>query len=152
MTEKKKVGRPTIYNNELARLICERIATHEMGLQRLCNKYDDMPDKTTINEWRYKYPEFSHQYAQAKMMQAELFADEIIDIADDGSNDWMESYDLENGCEGWRANGEHIQRSRLRIDSRKWIASKLAPKIYGEKVQTETTVKISHEQSLKELE
>lgn len=49
--------------------------------------YDDMPDKTTINKWRYKHPEFSTQYAQAKISQIETLVDEIIDIADDSTRD-----------------------------------------------------------------
>ncbi len=63
------------------------MATHEVGLQRLCSMYDDMPDKTTINKWRYKHPEFSTQYAQAKISQIETLVDEIIDIADDSTRD-----------------------------------------------------------------
>src|SRR3990172_7086066 len=55
-----------------------------------------------------------------------------MDISDDGTNDWMASNDPENP--GYRVNGEHIARSRLRVDTRKWIASKLKPKKYGEKL------------------
>lgn len=126
MKVNKKVGRPAIYNQELADLICERIATHEIGLHRLCKMYSDMPDKTTINLWRHKHPEFSTQYAQAKISQIETLIDEIIDIADDSSHD-----DLINDEGLVKCNNEWIARSRLRIDTRKWLASKLAPKIYG---------------------
>lgn len=123
-------GRPTTYNDEIAALICERVATHSCGLQRLCNMYDDMPDKTTIYLWRYKHEEFSHQYAEAKLRQADLLAEEMMDIADDGTNDWMETFGEDTGI-GWKLNGEHVQRSRLRIDTRKWLAAKLLPKQYG---------------------
>lgn len=58
-------------------------------------------------------------------------ADEIKEISDDGSNDWMERNDGENVA--WVANGEHIQRSRLRVDTRKWHLSKALPKIYGDR-------------------
>lgn len=60
-------------------------------------------------------------------------AEDIIEISDEGSNDWMAANDPENA--GYRANGEHIARSRLRVDTRKWIMSKLAPKKYGEKLE-----------------
>jgi len=103
-----------------------------MGLQRLCDTYDDMPDKTTINVWRYQNPEFSTQYAQAKLVQADLLAEECLDIADDSRNDWMESLDEDGQGIGWRLNGDHVNRSRLRIDTRKWLAAKLLPKQYGE--------------------
>jgi len=56
----------------------------------------------------------------------------MLDIADDGRNDWMERHGKEDA--GWQANGENIQRSRVRIDTRKWLASKLKPKKYGDKV------------------
>jgi len=125
---KKKVGRPTDYNQKLADLICERVATHEVGLQRLCAMYDDMPDKTTINKWRYKYPEFSTQYARAKISQIELLVDEIMEIADDSTKDEIINDQGVRSC-----NSEFIARSRLRIDTRKWLAAKLIPRLYGDK-------------------
>lgn len=129
--EQKKMGRPTLFSQELADLICERVATSTLGLARLCELHDDLPVKSTINLWRYKYPDFSTQYAQAKLYQADLLAEEILDIADDSTNDWMEAWG-EDGSIGWKFNGEHVQRSRLRIDTRKFLASKLLPKQYGQ--------------------
>lgn len=134
--EPKKAGRPSQYTPELGYLICERIATNTVGISRLCSMYEDMPVKDTIRLWRFKHPEFSAQYAQAKMHQADLMAEECSEIADDATNDWMESFD-EEGALGWKINGEHIHRSRLRIDTRKWLASKLLPKQYGDKLLLE---------------
>lgn len=133
---KKQIGRPTLYTPELASLICERVATTTMGLARLCATHADLPDKTTVNLWRYKYPAFSTQYAQAKLVQADLLAEEMLDICDDGTNDWMESFG-EEGEVVWKFNGEHVQRSRLRIDTRKFLASKLLPKQYGQHSEEE---------------
>jgi hypothetical protein len=62
--------------------------------------------------------------------------EEILDIADDGSNDWMEKLDKDGKSVGWAVNGEAVQRSKLRVDARKWIASKLKPKKYGDKLDT----------------
>ncbi len=132
--ERKKRGRPTLYSQELANLICERVSTSTMGLARLCELHDDIPEKITINVWRYRHPEFATQYAQAKLKQADLMAEEILEIADDAKNDWMESFS-EDGDVGWKLNGEHVQRSRLRIDTRKWLASKLLPKQYGQQAE-----------------
>lgn len=55
-----------------------------------------------------------------------------MEIADNGLNDWMERNAKED--KGWVANGEHIQRSRLRVDTRKWFLSKVLPKLYGDKL------------------
>lgn len=132
MTETKRpVGRPTNYNPEIAKLICERVATHDMGIQRLVNFYDDLPNKETIREWKLKHPEFAVQYALAKQIQVDNYAEDIIDIADNGSKDYAMTED------GFQLDTEHINRSRLRIDSRKWMASKLAPKIYGDAKRVE---------------
>ena len=129
---KNKVGRPTDFTPEISSLICERVATHAFGLKRLCKIYDDMPDESTVYLWRIKNKEFSQQYAQAKMRQADLLAEECIDIADD------DSQDIKVNDEGYETfNGEFVARSRLRIDTRKWMASKLLPKQYGERRELE---------------
>lgn len=133
MATKKKLphellprGRPTIYNEELAKLICERVATHDIGLPRLCKKFDDMPDEDTIRKWLYRYPDFNGKYAQAKMKQANFLAEQCLEISDQNSDDYKEN---ENGVESF--NGEAVARARLRVDTRKWLASKLLPKQYG---------------------
>ena len=126
-------GRPSKYTPEVVELICERVATHDMGLGRLTALYSDIPDRVTINIWRRKYPEFRSKYAQAKHEQIEFLTEDILEIADDSRNDWMESCSEESDTKGWKINGDHIQRCRVRIDTRKWLASKLAPKIYGDK-------------------
>ncbi len=142
-----KVGRKSIYTTELAELICERVATHSVGLPTLCKMFDDMPDDVTIGEWRYKNAEFAGMYARAKQRQVELLVDEIITISDDSSED--DSVDLDGNM---FVNNVRVTRAKLRIDTRKWLAAKLAPRLYGDKIQTETTVTIKHEDALKELE
>lgn len=121
-----KRGRPTLYNEKMATLICERVATSTLGLKKLCEKHDDMPHVDSVNLWRYLHPNFSVLYAQAKLVQADLLAEECLDIADDNANDTKVNFDGEEVC-----NTEFIARSRLRIDTRKWLASKLLPKQYG---------------------
>jgi len=71
-------------------------------------------------------PDFADKYARAKKCQIETFIDDILEIADDSSQDQMVN---EQGSPVCRS--EHIARSRLRIDTRKWLASKLVPKVYG---------------------
>lgn len=127
---KAKMGRPTIFTQELGDKICEVTATHPWGLKRLCAHYDWMPDPTTINLWRWKLNNFSTQYTKAKMAQAELLAEDAIDIADDTSQDITYNKSGDEIC-----NTEFVNRARLRVDTRKWVAAKLAPKIYGDAVK-----------------
>jgi hypothetical protein len=125
------MARPSKYTEELAREICSRIAAGE-SLRRICED-DHMPAPTTVHSWVLDGGEFSNQYTKARQIQAETFVDELMDIADDGSNDWMERTGKDGENLGWVVNGEAVQRSRLRLDTRKWYASKIIPKIYGEK-------------------
>lgn len=129
----KKIGRPTDFSQELADLICEKIADGE-SLRNICDN-EDMPNRSAVFRWLAKYEEFSNQYARAREEQIETKVDEINEIADDGTNDWMERKDADGKSLGWVLNGEAIQRSRLRIDAIKWQASKLKPKKYGDKLQ-----------------
>ena len=84
------VGRPSSYTEELGLEICSRIASGE-SLRRIC-KDDKMPSMSTVLLWVIdgNHNEFSEQYAKAREIQAELLADEIFDISDDGSNDWVD--------------------------------------------------------------
>lgn len=123
---KAKAGRPTDYNETIATLVCDRVATHPHGLNKLCAMWDDMPVPSTIYLWRLKHPAFSEMYAQAKMMQADILAEQCLEIADDDSNDIRVTPEGYETC-----NTEFVARSRLRIDTRKWLAMKLLPKQYG---------------------
>lgn len=128
-----KRGRPSKFSRDLADEICKRIALGE-SLRSVCES-SQMPDKVTVLRWlsSNSFPEFCTQYTKARQSSLEVMADDLNDIADTGANDWMERNDPKNP--GYIANGEHINRSRLRIDTRKWIMSKLAPKKYGERVE-----------------
>lgn len=126
------IGRPLSFTQEIADVICERIADGE-SLRSICSS-PDMPNKSTVFRWLAVIPVFCDQYAHAREAQADSIFDEVIDIADNGSNDWMERLDDDGKKVGWRENGEAINRSRLRIDARKWMAGKLRPRKYGEKL------------------
>lgn len=129
-TDTPQVGRPSIYSQELADNICAQLA-EGISMRTVC-KADDMPDKSTVFKWLRTIPEFKDQYTRAKDESADALIEDSLDIADNGTNDWMSRNDPENA--GFVLNGEHIQRSRLRVETRKWLASKLKPKKYGEKV------------------
>lgn len=131
-----KAGRPSGFTKTIADTICGRIAGGE-SLRAICRD-EDMPSKSMVMRWLAQNESFRDQYAQAREIQIDELAEEILDIADDGSNDWMEREQKDGGT-GWTLNGEHVQRSRLRIDSRKWLLGKMAPKKYGEKMTQELT-------------
>lgn len=130
------MGRPPSYTPELAIAICERLANGE-SLKAICSS-DDMPHRATVHRWIIDNVDgFSDRYAHARDVGLDTMADELLDISDDGRNDWMEKNDPDNP--GYVFNGEHSSRSKLRVDARKWYLSKLAPKKYGEKSSMELT-------------
>ncbi len=114
--EEKKMGRPTIYTEELCLEICKRIANGE-SLRSVCRD-DNMPHRTTIHEWLLdkNKQDFIDQYERAVNARTENMFDELVDIADDKGED------------------ADVQRDRLRVDTRKWYLSKVMPKKYGDKL------------------
>lgn len=133
---KLPVGRPSKYSDALAERICELIATSSKGIHKLCEEHKDLPAVSTIFLWINAETYFSERYARAREAQAELLADEIITIADFTANDTI-TVENENGSYD-TPNHEWISRSKLRVDARKWKASKLAPKKYGDKTDLTT--------------
>lgn len=131
------MGRQSTFTQKVADAICERLIGGE-SLRTICQT-EGMPDKATVCRWLAVNEAFRDQYARARELQADILADETLDIADDGSNDWMEKFGKDGDAIGWQVNGEAINRSRLRVDARKWYASKLAPKKYGDKIETAHT-------------
>lgn len=131
------MGRPTIYNQKLATDICTRIADGE-SLRDICSE-KKMPNRSTVHLWLLdpKKKTFSDQYELACNIRAENMFDELTEIADDGSNDYVTKENV-NGDEYEVVNSEHIQRSRLRVDTRKWYLSKVLPKKFGEKLDVTT--------------
>lgn len=117
---KRKVGRPSKYSDEMAEKICELIASG-MSLRAVCSQ-DSMPSAVSVCKWLSENEEFSKQYARAREEQADSFADEIIDIADSVAPEAGE-----------------VAKAKLQIDARKWKASKMAPKKYGDKVEQQIT-------------
>lgn len=130
-------GRPTDYSAELASKICAELALGR-SLRTVC-KDESLPCMSTVFNWFRLYPEFLEQYTRAKEESADAMAEECLDIADDGTNDYMERLDKDGECVGYQVNGEHIQRSRLRVETRKWLMAKMKPKKYGEKIVQEQT-------------
>lgn len=127
----KKAGRPSIYTLELADKICLRLSQGE-SLRVICFD-EDMPNASTVHAWVLEDKEgFSKKYAYARNIQAEVMFDEILEIADDGSNDLMT---ITKGNVSYNVEDKEVtNRSRLRVDSRKWYLSKVLPKKFGDKM------------------
>ena len=138
---KKKTGRPSKYNEEIAAEICTRIVKGE-SLRSICRD-EKMPNVDTIYVWIGKHPIFADQYARAREEQADTLADEIQALADEAPPMVLGKFG-EIIDTGW------LQWQKQRIDARKWCAAKLKPKKYGDRVQvagdaesplkTETTI------------
>ncbi|MGM5020196.1 terminase small subunit protein [Tardiphaga sp. 367_B4_N1_1] len=130
-------GRPSDFSAEIAKEICSKLAEGRT-LRDVCRD-DGMPSESTVRTWALDDREgFSAQYTRAREIGYMSMADELMEVADDGSNDWMERND-EDGQSTYVLNGEHVQRSRLRVDTRKWMLSKALPKVFGDKITQEHT-------------
>ncbi len=101
-------------------------------------KDENMPSTSTFYQWLENNTDKAKQYARATEVRADIIFDDILSIADENTND---TFVNDNGIEV--VNNDVIQRSRLRIDARKWVLSKLNPKKYGDKIQTEHSGEIT---------
>jgi len=138
---------------EVKDFLIEQVSTNGKNLHSIKRHHPAFPDVTTVYPWFKKDEKFAQQYAQAKRTAMDFMAEEIVTIADDGSNDYMEIMDKNGDPTGaWKFKGEHVMRSKLRIDTRKWIMSKLMPSKYGEKIQVEHTQTPLKEKTYEQLE
>ena len=124
---KPTIGRPTKYSDKLAIEICTQIA-HGVPLTKIC-KQEGMPVLSSVYLWLSQNKNFSDMYTKAREDQADTLADEIQAIADQMP---MEKTDKEGNTS---FDSAYIQWMRLRVDARKWVAAKLKPKKYGDRVE-----------------
>lgn len=110
---------PFPYNADIGNTICHEIAAGR-SLRSICAK-PDMPSLPTVYEWLRESESFADQYARAREAQADTLAEEIQDIADDTDHDNMGA----------------VQKAKLQVDARKWIAAKLKPSRYSDRQQVE---------------
>ena len=122
---------PEVIDEFLARLV-------EGGSIGSVCRDPEMPSTQAVAYWLQHNPAFREKYEAARVVQADILFDNLLDIADDSAEDWTTNEDGER-----RLNGEAVARSRLRIDARKWILSKLIPKKYGDKIEVNHTHKVS---------
>lgn len=126
------LGRPSGYNDTIADAICEGMSIGK-SIASICEQ-PGFPSPSTVYRWLADdaHRVFRENYIRAREQQADFYAEQIIAIADDGAND---TYLDEEGNK--RTDQDVVARSRLRVEARKWVASKFAPKKYGEKIDVE---------------
>lgn len=125
-----KQGRTSIMTDEMSLKFFTMIA-QGLSVEAIC-RIDGMPCDWTIYNHIRNDPKFEQAYKNAREIQAERFLDEIIQIADDGKSDYYE--DSEGNV---LVDHDHIARSRLRVDTRKWAMARMSPRKYSERVVNE---------------
>lgn len=129
--------RQTDYTEEIGVKICTRLASGE-PLVKICSD-EDMPHVATVYRWLSANYEFQRLYEQARLDQADTLASEILEIADEPPEVLLESAKDETDKVIARVDSAAVHHQRLRVEARKWVASKLKPKKYGEHQQIEHT-------------
>jgi hypothetical protein len=124
------MGRPTDYSLELASKICELIADGN-PLRRIC-KREDMPSAASVYLWLSRYKDFSDMYARAREDQADALADEIVEIADE-QPELVPMYDKDGQLVEIKIDTAFMAWQKNRMDARKWTASKLKPRKWGDR-------------------
>lgn len=115
-----KVGRPPIpFDRKIADYVLNELAAGQRSLRSILDDRDEFPSRNIIFRWLVENPEFHDQYAKAREIQQHSYADDIIWIAD---------------------NEPDPQVARVKIDARKWTASKLLPSVYGDRLDANINV------------
>ena len=122
----KKIGRETIYTEELGIRICELVACNPVSLKKLCKENDWMPDDSTVFDWVARHPAFASAYARAKKKQCDAHADETIHIIDDSITEILKP-------ENKQIASALAQVARNRVEARQWYIGKLSPRKYSER-------------------
>lgn len=131
MAKQPKTETQDEYRNRVMDIICDEIANSDKGLWALCDSREDLPNPRTITTWITQSEEIRQKYARAKESQADFMAAQIIELADQ-CRIGKKKVSKPSGDE--ITEGDMVERSRLQIDARKWLAGKLAPKKYGERI------------------
>ena len=143
ITDRPLIVQPSLpFDQETADEVCRRVSQGE-ALRRVCDD-DHMPSADTIYRWLADSQPFRDAYARARVAQMQGWADDVIEIADDTTGDWIDRV-RPDGTTERVVDPETVQRSKLRMDARKWLMAKLAPHVYGDKVAVEVagSVKVS---------
>jgi len=139
--QKHPGGRPVVYgiDNPCWQKLCEQISEGKSLSTAI--KADGMPSYQLVMLMLRNNPEFRTMYEKAVESRADRLAEEIIELADE---------EMPAGLEGPMASA-WVQQKRMQVDARKWVASKLKPKTYGDRIDVAVTdTRISVMDALKE--
>ena len=117
LCDRRAVGRPSLFTDDLAAEICRQIAGGT-SLRAVCSQ-PGMPHRDTVHVWLAADRTFADHYARAREAQADHLAAEVIEITDAPLPDDPQAAYVELG------------HRKLKADARRWYAGKLAPKKYG---------------------
>ncbi|WP_315831078.1 hypothetical protein [Bradyrhizobium prioriisuperbiae] len=138
----RKIGRPTVYSVELADAICRELSAGR-SLTDICHDAG-MPDEASVRLWAHDDRKgFGARYRQARQFGYETLADEMLDIADDSRNDFVERRKA-NGEVTLVADQEAITRARLRVETRRWLLGRMLPKTYGDELDVTAADEAGH--------
>lgn len=138
-----KMGRPTLRTPEVVATILEGLSNGQT-LVSLCS-CEGMPSPSTFRSWAREDAQLSADFARARDDGFDAIADSILEIVDDGRNDFMEGQDGQPAY-----NAEHVQRSKLRAETRLKLLAKWDPRRYGERVAVDHGVQDNLAQRLRE--
>jgi len=114
----RPVGRPSSYSDAIADAICERMLEGE-SLMQIC-KGEEMPSRASVYRWFDARPDFEARCARAREGMADFLVDEIQTLADETTE-------------------ENVNSMKVKISTKQWRAMKMAPRIYGDRSRTELT-------------
>jgi hypothetical protein len=117
------------YDSELADVVLHLVSSG-LSLAKI-SEMEGMPTAFAVINWTIRNDEFGRSYMRALVNKAQVWADEVMDIADDSRNDWIER-ERENGSTWLEFDHDHAKRVQLRVESRKWYLSKIMPKQFGD--------------------
>ena len=139
------MARPEIFTRELAQRVLDKVEATSLSMKRICELEKDLPSEGTVMRWQklgaqddcehegYKW--FFKELARARERRADFLVEEMVEIADDGSNDFMIIVKGDN--EYTVENKEWTSRSKLRVETRRQVAAMLHPKKYSDRVKQE---------------
>jgi len=128
-------GRPTDYTPELAKRICELVASTALSMEAICKSSDDFPEETTAFRWIARHEQFRRDYLEAKELQGLILSEKIL----------SEAYTCP-------AVTEEIALANHQFRVTQWHLSKLAPKQFGDKKEVKTEMNLNvHEADLAHL-
>ena len=135
----KPIGRPSAFTQDIADKICMDLSMGET-LPNILSP-EGMPSGPTVWKWRRDRPEFLNDYMRAREEQTRTWADEIISLADDSSEDWQ-TCTKKDGSTFSKLDRDHVSRVSLQIDSRKWLMARVNRAEYGDNQKIDLTATI----------